>query len=483
MAWPTRKNFCLSVVFVLLATVGSTWAQEATGPEAEEAEKARAEQIEATSDLRDSVHENLESIQEDAATAVEVKEKQDQKLATDEQALDDSIDKGETNQATDGSAEASADETGLEQPAKKSLMDHLTSIPGFLQSVPDRVPFLREQKLIFFGRTELDYAYYSSGIAKSDSGFRVRSLRAGLARAFKYNLSAKAEVDLTDGDSNFADLYLRYRHKKYGLFTIGNQRVAQTLVNQTSRISRTFMEEPLPAEAFGLGRRLALGWDMSKKKGGIHATLFGPDLNGSIGDSGFASRIYFNPTRSRFSVFHIGASYVYENMSRKTRFFSHPESRVTTERFVDTGLFEDVSEQAIGAFEIAGARDSFMFRAEFFRAKWSRLTRKDPVFSGYYVQASWVLTGESFNYTQGKFLRIRPTNPRGAWEVAARYSMVDLNDKGVPGGEEKNLTVGVNWYATGNQFRVMANLIFIRTDIFGGNESPTIFQMRGQFHW
>jgi len=265
--------------------------------------------------------------------------------------------------------------------------------------------------------------------------------------------------------------------------TAGNQKVAQTLVNQTSRISRTFMEEPLPAEAFGLGRRLALGWDLHKSKGGVHATLFGSDLNGSIGDSGWASRIYFNPTRSRFSLFHIGASFVSENMSRKTRFFAHPESRVTDKRLVDTGIFEDVGKQQIASLEIAGARESFMFRGEFFRAKWDRNTNANPVFKGFYVQASWVLSGETFKYAQGKFIRIRTQNPRGAWEAAVRFSKIDLNDQGVLGGEEKNLAVAINWYAPGNQFRVMSNLIFVRTDQYAGNQSPTIFQIRGQFHW
>jgi phosphate-selective porin OprO/OprP len=243
------------------------------------------------------------------------------------------------------------------------------------------------------------------------------------------------------------------------------------------------MEEPLPAEAFGLGRRLALGWDMHKKKGGLHMTAFGSDLNGSIGDSGYASRLYLNPARSRFGLFHVAASYVFENMSRKTRFFSHPESRVTDERLVDTGIFEDISEQQIAALEVAGAKDSFMFRGEFFRAKWYRKTEIDPVFKGFYVQASWILTGETFKYTQGKFIRVRPQNPRGAWETAVRFSRVDLNDQSITGGEEKNLTLAVNWYAPGNQFRVMSNLIFVRTDEYAGDESPTIIQLRAQFHW
>jgi phosphate-selective porin OprO/OprP len=471
----------LTVLLIIISVPGTLRAQDNPQTELEEAtKKIESKQKEATTDLRESVHENLDTIQEDAQSSSDLKMAQDALETAREQQADNTA---EVQTPTPDAEPGTEAEQAPAVTEKKSIIDYLQAVPGFLQSVPDRVPFIRERGLIFFGRTELDYAYYSSGITSSDSGFRVRSLRAGLAKAFPHSISMKAEVDLTDGDSNFADLYVRYRHKRWGLFTAGNQRVAQTLVNQTSRISRTFMEEPLPAEAFGLGRRLALGWDVNKSKAGIHFTLFGPDLNGSIGDSGFAGRVYFNPTRDRFSLFHVGLSGVSENMSRKTRFFSHPESRVTSKRLVDTGIYDDVTHQYIGAAEIAGAKDSFMFRGEFFRATWQRSTAKDPVFVGGYIQASWVLTGESFNYTQGKFIRIRPQSLKGAWEVAVRYSMVDLNDRDVTGGKERNFTVGLNWYAPANQFRVMSNLIFVRTDEYAGNESPTIIQLKAQFHW
>jgi phosphate-selective porin OprO/OprP len=447
----------LIVLLMLLITDVGVRAQETTdAPSDQTKEQTKAKEVEAASDLRDSIHENLETLSEDAETADGLR-KETASDIPDEQQQENSA----------GTSTSPIDESDEPPAEDKSILGFFKSIPGYLQSVPDRVPFIRDRGLIFFGRTEIDYAHYSSGITKSD---------------------VKAEIDLTDGDSNFADLYVRYRHKKYGLFTAGNQRVAQTLVNQTSRISRTFMEEPLPAEAFGLGRRLALGWDLNKPKSGVHMTLFGPDLNGSIGDSGYAGRVYFNPTRSHFALFHVGASYVLENMSRKTRFFSHPESRVTEERLVDTGIFEDVDRQEIVALEVAGSRDSMMFRAEFFRAKWDRNTAKDPVFKGFYAQAARVWTGETYKYTQGKFLRIRPQNPRGAWETAVRFSRINLNDKGIFGGEERNLTFAVNWYAPGNQLRIMSNLIFVRTDVprtdgKDGNESPTIFQLRAQFHW
>ena len=231
------------------------------------------------------------------------------------------------------------------------------------------------------------------------------------------HLSVKAQLDFTDVDSNFADLYGRYRHKKYSLFTVGKQRVAQTLVNQTSRISRTFMEESLPAEAFGLGRRLALGWDLNTSKGGVHIMLFGPDMNGSIGDSGYAGRVYFNPTRDRFALFHVGASFLLENMSRKTRFISIRNHASLRERLVDTGIFEDVDQQGIAALEIAGSRESMMFRAEFFRATWDRNSAKVTVFKDFYAQAAWVWTE--------------------AWEAVVRFSRVDLNDQGDFGRRRK----------------------------------------------
>jgi phosphate-selective porin OprO/OprP len=477
------KRISLPALLATLVVSTSLWAQDGAEADPDEAAaNAKNEKIEATSDLRESIHENLESLQENKIAIVELEEAQREQLPPGDQEAAEASDEKATA-STESSSDSSEQVSGDQQVTQKSFLDYIKAVPGQLQSVPEKVPFFRERGLIFFGRMELDFAYYSSGTLSDDTGFRVRSLRVGLAKAFKHNLSMKAEVDLTDGESNFADLYLRHVHKRWGMLTVGNQRVAQTLVNQTSRISQTFMEEPLPAEAFGLGRRLALGWDLNKKKGGLHLTAFGSDLNGSIGDSGFAGRIYLNPTRSRFSVFHVGASVVSENMSRKTRFYSHPESRVTSQRLVDTGIYEDITNQGIAALEIAGSKGSLMFHAEYFRAWWDQPNAKDPVFKGFYALASWVLTGEKFSYTEGKFLRVRPQSPRGAWEVAARFSAVDLNDEAVTGGAERNLTIGVNWYAPRNQFRVMSNPIFVRTDENADDENTTIFQLRGQLHW
>jgi phosphate-selective porin OprO/OprP len=90
----------------------------------------------------------------------------------------------------------------------------------------------------------------------------------------------------------------------------------------------------------------------------------------------------------------------------------------------------------------------------------------DLTFNGWYAQAAWDITGESrpYNVQNGSFANPKPSAPfgidtwnPGAWEVAARYSDLDLNDNdgtlgsalpagGIRGGDQRIATVALNWY-------------------------------------
>lgn len=93
-------------------------------------------------------------------------------------------------------------------------------------------------------------------------------------------------------------------------------------------------------------------------------------------------------------------------------------------------------------------------------------TLRGQGFNGWYVEGSWVLTGESRGYSAANAAFTGP-KPRvnfspegggwGAFELAARYSTLDLNDNagvvggalpagGVRGGEQRIGTIGLNWY-------------------------------------
>ena len=111
-------------------------------------------------------------------------------------------------------------------------------------------------------------------------------------------------------------------------------------------------------------------------------------------------------------------------------------------------------------------------------------TLPNPDFAGWYVQGTWILTGEArrYNTASATWSSPRPDKPFsitnggiGAWELAARYSVLDLNYNqgvlgsnvvaalgGIRGGKQKTATAGVNWYPN-NAVRFLFN--YERTDI------------------
>ena len=361
------------------------------------------------------------------------------------------------------------------------LMD-LSRTP--LTYMQDHVPFFTKRNMVFFGRLELDYANYSSGVLKEDSGFDVRRFRLGLAGQIKPwpDWNYKFEIDLTDKENSLSDAYLSWRSDRWGTFRIGNQKVAQTLSGQTSSISIPFMERPLPVLAFTLKRRLGVGWDTHLKKLGANITLFGIDPNEDVGSHGWATRAYVNPARNEAGVIHLGASLMqlYEDDNAQLR--ARPESHVTDIRLVDTGVWPAIDKGSALGFEIALARGPFTFRSEAYLAEWQRNNDSNPEFSGWYAEISWFATGEHAQYREGKFIRPKIENEKGAWELALRVSSLDLNDQDVEGGKEDNLSLGVNWYSR-SHWRLMGNLIKVDSNGPYGLQNPWIGQVRVQYYF
>jgi len=362
------------------------------------------------------------------------------------------------------------------------VMD-LTHMP--LTYIQENVPFLTKRNIIFFGRLEVDGAAYSSGVLGDDDGFSIRRFRLGLAGRIKIwpGWNYKVEVDLTDGENSLSDAYLSWRSEKWGTFRIGNQKVAQTLSGQTSTMTSTFMERPLPILAFTLQRRLGVGWDTRLKKVGANLTVFAADPNNGIGSQGWAARGYFNPTKNLSHVFHLGGSFLQISTDGDAQFSARPESYVTNTRLVDTGTWSNVGTSSAVGLEMAGSRGPVTLKSEFYRTKWSLPDSDDPAFKGWYAEASWFLTGEMANYRDGRFIRPDILGDRGAWELAVRFSTIDLNDGEVQGGKQKNLAFSVNWYSK-THWRFMANLIKVKAkDGPYGKQDPWIAQFRAQYYF
>jgi phosphate-selective porin OprO/OprP len=125
-------------------------------------------------------------------------------------------------------------------------------------------------------------------------------------------------------------------------------------------------------------------------------------------------------------------------------FSDRPELRVDNVTFLNTGAIDAKSAHSAG-LEAALSYGPLLIQGENF---WYGITRNNPGtaaqssgitnpnFSGWYVEGSWVLTGEPhpYNIANASFTRPSPANPFhpstgdwGAWELAARYSRTDLD--------------------------------------------------------
>jgi phosphate-selective porin OprO/OprP len=150
-----------------------------------------------------------------------------------------------------------------------------------------------------------------------------------------------------------------------------------------------------------------------------------------------------------------------------------PELRIDPAVLLNTGAIASVSHAEVYSVEAAAGWGPLFFQGEYF---WFRVDREVPgnvapappssalSFNGGYAEASWTIAGESRAYipATGAYSAIKPNNPVnidgtgwGAWEVAGRHSVMNLNDQlgstaGIAGGQQTIYTAGLNWYVNNN---------------------------------
>ena len=378
-------------------------------------------------------------------------------------------------------------DNACEQPTPETTQEARQEITTIIaedtQSAHTLRTLLLGRNYIFFGRVGLEYAAYSGDIPSSENGAELRRLRVGIAglATFFERISYKLELDLTDGTNNFSDLYVQWEISSHGSIRVGHQRVSQNLSAMTNSLSLLFMERPLPVTTFSLRRRLAVSYDLDRGRWGMHGMFFTRDPNNDAGKYGWAFRLITNPIRGPKQIGHFGISLVSENMDQETRYRTLPESHVTDFRLVDTGLFGDVQYQHTAGVELAGGVGANSLRLEMFRSRWERTEGRNNTFNGAYLEFGRFLTGQSFNYQKGKFVRPNFEPGAHAWEIGLRTSWVDLNDRDVSGGEQLNFGAALNYYRRPNQ-RFMFNLLRFKTDSVAGNDRGWIFQTRFQYN-
>ena len=354
------------------------------------------------------------------------------------------------------------------------------------------------------GRLQLDAAkYFDDGPVSLGSGVEVRRARLFIGGSYQQDWKFKAQYDFTalepqnDALDGLKDAYIAYHGFQSISIKAGHFKEPLSLQGLTSSKYSTFVERSLVASFIAPARNIGLALSGHTEQWTVSAGIFNGGLPQPVHDGyGITGRITYSPIHTQDHVIHLGlaATRRETNDDNTLRFRERPESHITETRLVDTGTFDAESFYLIG-LEAAYINGPFSIQSEYIRAETNNKTAGSPELSasGFYVESSWFLTGESRNYSfkggsfkQANVRRVINRGGFGAWEIAARYSNLDLTDNTIIGGEEDNVTIGLNWYPH-NQLRLMANYIkVINTDRPGNildNVEPDIFQMRAQVYW
>ena len=329
------------------------------------------------------------------------------------------------------------------------------------------------------GRLHVDYAHHDSDVAQFENKALVRRAQFGLKGKFGSGWSAEVVYDFASGGS-LKDVYLRYRGWGHSDLKLGQFKVPFGLEQLTSTNDITFMERTLPSEAFTLSRRKGIGFQSNGANYTWAAMGFAPSIAG-IGDNGAAARVTFNPFKAGNTLVHLGLAALTERPRGAVNLGARPEALPTDIRLVRTGSIFPVRRLDKLGVEAAWKKGPVSLQGEWIQTRLSpTASGSDGYFQGWYVAGSWVLTGESRGYKDGVFQQVVPARKAGAWELAARYSGINLDSDQIRGGKEHNVTFGLNWYFN-DHLRLMVDYVKVISDRRGIADNPSILDVRAQF--
>lgn len=327
------------------------------------------------------------------------------------------------------------------------------------------------------GRVMWDFAVFDNDdratAGQNVSGTEFRRIRL-TAKGKAYGWEYKIQPDFADDELTMKDVYIA-TSLGFGKLTLGQFKMPFGLEELTSSKWITMQER---ASASTVAPVRQQGVQLANHFGGFTwaAAAYNIDDNDAEvnNGTGLGARITFAPILSDDAIVHLGVAAASESYGKSTdtddnnrfriryRAAGHmsDESRPTL-LDINNGQRTDVTKLG---FEAAGVLGPFSLQTEYALADAEDNTEEGEL-KAYYLQASWVLTGESRGYKakDGVFDKVKPRGPNGAWELAVRMDVAEGQQSPLGGANTRDtefeaLTFGVNWYVNPNT-RITFNYI------------------------
>ena len=302
------------------------------------------------------------------------------------------------------------------------------------------------------------------------------------------------------------DGYFTFRETPFvGNVKVGQQKEPIGLEHVTSSRYLDFMERSFNQDAytgpsnngfslgamafnnFGEGDRGL--WQVGVFKNSVNAYSYAAD-DGAYAFDSRLTYLLWDECDGR-QLLHVGGAYSHRDplnntMTIRSRGSLRNGPGALNPVFASSGAFT-ANTQDLYAAEMAMILGSFQLQSEYIASTATNAGGNHGTYftNGYYVMASYFLTGENRTYDKkiGTFVRVVPhKNSRwcpedcsesgwGAWQLLVRYSSLDLDHNGINGGKIQDYTAGVNWFLNPN-LKIQANYVYMNRDSLGSPVAP-----------
>lgn len=281
---------------------------------------------------------------------------------------------------------------------------------------------------------------------------RARLTLTGKAYGWSYKFENDFAGQSGTSGSGFREMWIGTKLGSANL-RMGQAKPYRGMEELTSSNDITFMERPFASAtsiygnrqyATGLfldGSQDRWGWGMS---GYNLRTGAGPETDGL----GAAVRLYGLPVKSETALLHVGVTASTDNPTNQNTVA--PSSARYAGRSGPSQSFGGVAttdEQTTIGTELAAGFGPFSAQSEFAMATFSQPVGDDFDVDTFYVQFSYLITGEAkpYDVKKGAFKTPTAKNAGGAWEAKLRYDTIE-SDGLANDTQASYLIAGLNWY-------------------------------------
>ena len=401
------------------------------------------------------------------------------------------------------------------------LNELMAQVPGGDQTVPLGAE-MRNGKLVFESedgnfrwwfdsRIQFDGAIYFENKNALSNGVHLRRATFAVKTLLYRDWQAEVDIDFAEAVSTksqveLRDMWIKYTFAKFNLsLQAGNFKEPFGMERLNSSRLLLFLERSAISSAIPMGRRVGISARYWTDYAQVTAAIMGHETSTRVDkgqrDEGYSTnlRVSVAPINNFGENLHFGLSGSYkipdvtsELRANTIEISARTESYVANPKLLHTGDIADVNYYNRYGAELMYINGPFYFQSEFMGTSIYRWYGKPTVnLKGGYVMAAWMITGENRYYyvDEGEVGPIEaPKNSCGAFELAARYSVTNLNDldTDIHGGQSNQIMLGLNYYPNPN-IKLQFNYSIVNVDEFAtrkgnllGGDDHSFVQMRIQ---